>query len=122
MKQRIVIKPNAIRVTDLQNEQLPTTQRSLFSNHYDFDGEKERLGNLSTGSIYVAPEDPEHEAVRVFLYHQRLLKQHIYRNNLSGRARQRRKPEGISLDDDDIFMSVAEEYESVGKLRDKEQD
>ena len=122
MKQRIVIKPNAIRVTDLQNEQLPTTQRSLFSNHYDFDGEKERLGNLSTGSIYVAPEDPEHEAVRVFLYHQRLLKQHIYRNNLSGRARQRRKPEGISLDDYDIFMSVAEEYESVGKLRDKEQD
>ena len=122
MKQRIVIKPNSVKVIEQQSEQLPKTQRSLFSDRYDFDGEKERLGDLSSGSVYLEPEHPEHEAVRTFLYHQRLLKQHIYRNNLSGRARQRRKPEGIRLDDYEIFTSVAEEYESVGKLRDSNQD
>ena len=131
-KHRIVIPPFSSQTPPEWSQKIPTAKQSYFSNGYDYDGEEQRLGAILGGShminIFNLPkENPEYEAVFNFANHRILLQNYIHRKRLyrapsvmsSGRPV---RTQTVPLDEIDIFLSADAKFDSIGKLRDTEQD
>ncbi len=124
MKQRIIIRARSINIgqsSDAQH-QIPVSDKSIFSDGYDFDQEKVRLNELLKSGQSVEQNHPEHQAVADFLYHQTALQHHIYKNHTNPRFRRRHRPESIRIDDYEIFTSQDENFKALGRLTDTAED
>lgn len=124
MKQRIVIRARSIKIgEDSENVgEFPVSTKSVFSDGYDYEGEKERLHNLLESDEFLPPAHSEYAAVKNFYLHQSVLQQYIYRNHTNPRYRRRNYPENIRVDDYQIFTSENENFNSLGRLTDTSQD
>lgn len=132
-KHRIVIPPFAIQTPVEWTQKIPTAKQSFLSNGYDYDGEEKRLGDLFGGAhqvnIFNIPKDnPEYEAVRQFSSHRQLLQKYIRDKRLAPRMGASslnplfKNASTTSLEDIEIFMSADSKFNSIGKLRDVQQD
>ena len=70
-KQKIIIKPGAVHVAQSFDGVLPRTDKSVFSDGYDWDSERSRLAPLLTDTLPVG--HAEAAAVEVLLAHEQLL-------------------------------------------------
>lgn len=132
-KHRIVIPPFAIQTPVEWTQKIPTAKQSFFSNGYDYDGEEKRLGDLF-GSVHqvnifnIPKDNPEYEAVRQFSSHRQLLQKYIRDKRLAPRMGAAslnpffKNASTTSLEDIEIFMSADSKFDSIGKLRDVQQD
>ena len=124
MKQRIVIRSRSINVAEQPEptHQIPTSEKSLFSDAYDFEGERARLRDLLTAGKAVEQSHPEAKALADFNYHQTALKQFIFQHHTTPRVRRQRRPESIRIDDYEIFTSEDENFNNLGRLSDVAED
>lgn len=131
-KHRIVIPPFAIQTPPEWSQKIPTVKQSFFSNGYDYNGEEKRLGNLFGGvhqiNIFnVKKDNSEYEAVRQFSSHRQLLQKYIRDKRLAplmgaDSINPFFKNAGATLEDIESFMSADSKFDSIGKLRDVQQD
>lgn len=124
MKQRIVIRSHSVNVGEDSEDwgEFPVSPKSLFSDGYDYDKEKQRLDGFLKSDELLPPAHSEYAAVKNFYYHQSVLKQYIYRHHTNPRYRRRNHPENIRIDDYQIFTSDNENFNSLGRLTDVRED
>ena len=114
-KQKIIIKPGAVHVAQSFDGVLPRTDKSVFSDGYDWDSERSRLAPLLTDTLPVG--HAEAAAVEVLLAHEQLLKHHILRQQTRGGGKRASRSLGsVRLDDYLIYTSEDGVFEDVGAL------
>lgn len=127
VKQRIIIGARSIKAADAVGGEgsFPSSDRSYFSDRYDWIGERKRLENVlgrPPESVVLFKEEPEYDALENFKIHSALLRRHIHRNYLNNRARNSIKPELVRLENFEIHISEDDSFGAVGRLTDQQQD
>ncbi|WP_281785703.1 AcaB family transcriptional regulator [Uruburuella suis] len=124
MKQRIVIRSRSIKVAEPSGNahQIAVSDKSVFSNAYDFDGEHTRLHELIASNTSVPESHPESPALSDFYFHLTMLKQYIFQHHTNPRFRRNRHPESIRIEDYEIFTSEDENFNTLGRLTDVAED
>ena len=127
VKQRIIIGARSIKAADAVGGEgsFPSSDKSYFSDRYDWIGERKRLENVlgrPPESVVLFKDEPEYDALENFKVHSALLRRHIHRNHMNSRARTSTKPELVRLENYEIHISEDDSFGAVGRLTDEEQD
>lgn len=117
-KQKLIIPPGSIHVDQDFNHRAAISELSPFSDGYDIDKEREKLGDDVDKDLESASD---YNALESFQFHELLLKHYIVRNHSRTRRNRRisgRSPASINLSKYDIYPSEKMFYQRIGHLQD----
>lgn len=117
VKQKLIIPPGSIHVDQDFNYRAATSDLSPFSDGYDIDEERMKLGDDVNKDLDSARD---YDALESFQVHELLLKHYIVRNHSRTRRNRRitgRSPSAINLSKYDIYPSEEKFYQKIGHLQ-----